>query len=271
MTEESIVEFVGDMVHKWYPHDVVVEFEKAEAMWEVSQNCGFLYPEPVELREEDSIIISRNLSAHETWFPMRDIYLDYMTGATPTADLLGVFAEAGRVLAAIHENLELPDPVTWVPEPEFRDSLQRGGPGGEGYGALPSVFLHCDYGFTNVLWSRGSGMIATWDSSRDGYSTFNTGLIGPAYVDLGQFQSCLEGRVALRRYPSIKWDRLGDVRAAFLDAYDEAAGVTVDRDWVRGFGYAVADANYRQRLPRSKLAQKAAGKVLYNRFKGNVL
>ena len=61
MTTHPTIRFVGDHVHKRYAKDVGVEFAQAQALWAVSQSCGFLCPEPVELREAESVIVYRNL------------------------------------------------------------------------------------------------------------------------------------------------------------------------------------------------------------------
>ncbi len=256
---------------KTYPSDVVGEYAKALALWKVSQPAGFLCPEPIAVDEAESVITYRNLRVYGDWVPVRTVYLDYMTASTPNADLLGIFAEAGRVLGVIHRDLEVEDSEQWSPPAEFRESLKRAGlsadPVWEG---TPEVCLHGDYGFSNVLWSEETGRIATFDASPDGYSTFAAGLHGPAYLDLGQFVSCLEGRVPLSFYPRIKWKRLDELRSVFLDAYEQEFGSIIDRDCVRRFGFAVAEANTRDRL-RSKIGRRLAARVLYNRLKGNAL
>jgi hypothetical protein len=194
-----------------------------------------------------------------------------MIAAKPAGASADAIAEAGRVLAAIHRDLEVEDSERWDPLAEFGDSLARAGVGADQqWQAAPEVCLHGDYGFSNVLWSPDTGKIAILDPSPDGYSTFVAGLRGPAYVDLGQFVSCLEGRVPLWFYPRIKWGRLDVLRGVFLDAYEKESGSIVDRGCVRRFGFAIAEANFHDRL-RTKVGRRLANQVLYNRFKGNAI
>jgi hypothetical protein len=269
VADHSSVRFEGDLVLKWYSSDVTGEFAKANALWEVAQRSGFVFPEPLDLNEAESVITYRNLESQGDWEPVRKAYLDCMLGDDEDNEAAGVIAAAGRVLGAIHRELRLGDAEEWTPPIEFARSLERAGVGDERqWKAAEYVCLHADYGFSNVLWSKDTGTIATLDPSPDWYSTFAAGLRGPAYVDLGQFVSCLEGRVPLRYYPRIKWRRLDRLRDVFLDAYETEVGNTVDRDCVRSFGFAVAEANFQDRLS-SKLSLSVARKVLYNRVKGN--
>lgn len=268
MADRPVLRFEGDLVLKWYPSNVGGEFVKARSLWEVSQEGGFLCPEPIALDEDESVITYRNLRVHGDWVSVRTPYLDFVTGATPSDGSAAAIGEAGRVLGAIHRDLEVKGSERWDPPAEFRDSLARAGVNGDT--VAPEVYLHGDYGFSNVLWSHEMGKIATLDPSPDGYSTFVAGLRGPAYVDLGQFDSCLEGRVPLWFYPRIKWGRLDELREAFLNAYEKESRSIVDREVVRRFGFAIAEANFQDRLG-SKTGRRLASKVLYNRLKGNAL
>lgn len=271
MADRSSISFEGDLVFKWYASDVIGEFAKAKALWDVSQRSGFVCPEPLDLNEAGSVITYRNLMSQGSWEPVRGAYLDYMSGDDEDNEAAAVIAAAGRVLGAIHRKLQLDESEEWTPPSEFARSLQRAGVDRDRYcEAAEYVYLHADYGFSNVLWSEETQTIATLDPSPDWYSTFAASLRGPAYVDLGQFVSCLEGRVPLRFYPRIKWRRLDRLRNVFLDAYEAEVGGTVDRECVRRFGFAVAEANFQDRLS-SKLSRSVARKVLYNRIKGNNL
>jgi hypothetical protein len=268
----DVIKFVGDRVHKRYVSDVVGEFAKARALWEISEHFGFVCPEPIELREAESVIVYRNLGVYGSWEPIKSVYLEYMTGSAPSEVAAGPFAEAGRVLGAIHANLELECSVPWTPDDEFCKSLERVDAGGStpNLELDPQVYLHGDYGFSNVWWSEDTLTIATFDPSPDGYSTFAARIHGPAYVDLGQFSSCLEGRVPLSWHPRLKWGRLDGLRRTFLDAYEAEAAVAIDIDVVRRFGFAIVEANLRDRLSY-RLAQRLGSMVMFNRLKKNVL
>lgn len=269
--EGTVIKFVGDRVHKRYLSDVVGEFAKARSLWEISEHFGFVVPEPMELRVAESVVVYRNLGVYGRWTPIRSVYLDYMTGSEPSEVAAGAVAEAGRVLGAIHANLELESSEPWTPDDAFCKSLERVDGGGLSteWEADRQVFLHGDYGFSNVWWSEDTLTIATFDPSPDGYSTFAARIRGPAYVDLGQFMSCLEGRVPLSWHPRLKWGRLEGLRHSFLDAYEEEAAVAVDRNWVRRFGFAIFEANLRDRIPY-RLAQRLGSKVVFNRLKKNL-
>jgi hypothetical protein len=271
VASHPIIRFEGDLVFKWYRRNVAEEFSKARSLWQVAQQAGFVFPEPIELDEGASVITYRNLHTNGDWDPIRASYLDYMTGSTRNQAAAQVIAEAGRVLGAIHRDLQLSDPEEWVPTPGMRRSLRQAGMVDElAWREGSQVFLHGDYGFSNVFWSRETGRIATLDPSPDGYSTFAVGLHGPPYVDLGQFVSCLEGRVPLQFYPRMRWIRLEELREVFLDAYEQESGMSIDRDCVRRFGFAIAAANFADRLPYT-IGRRLAQGVLYNRFKGNAL
>jgi hypothetical protein len=272
VAEPSTIRFVGDLVYKWYSSDVAGEYDKAHALWEVSQDSGFLCPEPVGFIEDESVVIYQNLRSHGDWVSVRSAYLDCMTGSAIDEAGEQAIAEAGRVLGAIHANLHLESAEPWSPTGSFRSSLERVGIGRPAtlWEDESPVCLHGDFGFSNVLWSKDTGMLATLDASPDGYSTFAAGLLGPPYVDLGQFISCLEGRVPLFWYPRMKWDRLDRLRDTFVLAYEKEAGVAVDRETVRRFGFAIAEANFEDRLSFT-IARRMASRTLFNKLKGNLL
>jgi hypothetical protein len=149
--------------------------------------------------------------------------LERIDGLVPLHDVLmrerdrtRLLALAGRSLAAIHAQLELPEAMRRpLPEPWTAP-----------YADL-DVVLHGDFNTRN-LFVEGSGelVVTDWETSLRAYSpqpgaAQNEPTIGPRYFDVAWFVGSLFGRTwfGLRRIP----DAAGCART-FVSAYFDAAG-----------------------------------------------
>jgi hypothetical protein len=202
---------------------------------------------------------------------VKDCYLEYVTARDPRPETMhDLMAQAGAVLARIHRRLRIPAREQWQPGDDFRADLERCGFSVESLSANPTVPLHGDFCPQNIGYrmERNRVVPVVIDPSPDFVSTFHPWVHGPAYIDVGLFLSCLEGRVSFRHYPRIKWARIPELKEIFLASYNKCAERPVDPRLAEAVSYCIARRYFRLRFRVTPLAHGAAW-LLYNRFKGN--
>lgn len=135
---------------------------------------------------------------------------------------------------------------------------------------MPYAFLHGDFGFSNVhrIGETGS-QIAVIDCSCDNYTTFASDTYAPVYVDVAHMVACMEGLFPLSNYPFVSWDRASEIKEAFLAAYEQSSGVSLERKWVSRFAYASVASKFHKEM-RSRLLRKLAVWIVFNEFKNNL-
>lgn len=249
-----------------------IEFEKALGVWRLFEDdARILCPRPVELDAERRVIRYTNLPSDETLTRTYTRFLQDRIAARPFLDLLH---DAATAIARIHRDLRLSTRTEWQCPETFLAAARRVGfefPL-ERLRETPHAFLHADCGFGNlqsIARSDGSLRLAVYDPSPNGHSTFAPDQFASIYLDLGSVLAALNGRVPLAQYPTIQWERMSIAKERFLESYERAMALRVDRDLAELCGFATAFASFsmwRGQGIRRFLAMSA----LYNRFKGNL-
>lgn len=261
------VEIFRNKVVKTYVADHIAEYEKALGLHELLQTRGVRYPKPLSY-DNNSVEYEKLENIHS----IREVYLSYMTSGKNADETITLFQKAGEILGFIHTNFRLEEPVRWTPNENFSKAMLcvNTDEASIGEDNLPYAFLHCDYGFSNVFYngSRSDVNLVVLDSSPNGFSTFNTALYGPVYIDICNMMTCIEGLIPVRLYPGIKWHRLAEIKRAFLEGYGRESTAPVSSDWINRFTYAIARC-YFQKKYKSSLITFLAMKTLFNGFKGN--
>lgn len=258
-------------VLKWYPRDVEIEYRKALALWELAVQEGFCAPRPLTVDTARGVIVYAHLGKMRC---IREVYLDYMKAPRADQRCLELIGASGQVLAKLHKGLKLADTTEWAGTSMlFRDIEKVGGRNVQEFTkTCPQACLHTDYGFSNVAVSNqnGTDKLVVFDATANGYSSYSTAEVGPIYVDIGVFLGTLDGRVPLRHYPQMKWNRLREVKEAFLSGYEAAAQRPVDRLWASRFAYGIGLSYLRTRRCKWGPLSSLPGLLLYNSLKGNV-
>ena len=267
--KNSELRIVGGVVVKRYRRDVDLEYEKAVALWELSQAHDFLAPRPLDVRRSENLITYAFIPELTS---IRVPYLAYLRARSPGTALLTPFRRAGETLAVIHAGLRLRSCRPWRPSRGFESAARAAC--GDGYARLSDldqeVVLHGDYGFSNIGYvesSPGFTPVVT-DASANNFTTFHSNERGSPYLDLAHFVSCLDGLVPLAHYPYCHWGRLAEVRETFLSAYERTRGVVLDKHLVSALAYATTHTYFSKRFPLSAIGRLALAWV-YNPVKGN--
>ncbi|MCU1496125.1 MAG: hypothetical protein JWM47_78 [Acidimicrobiales bacterium] len=256
-TPRSRLDLSGTTVVKESEDRADLEFAKARALAQVADRCAFVAPPP---RRYD-------LAGRTVTYERIDVGVALATlvptGRAPLSSAaVAAFASAGVALANIHAHLQveggvhrpLPAEVArFLPEATRRRL--------ETEGREHPVVSHGDFSFWNVF-TRGSDDDATvvvLDCCPNLYTSFDAIAHESRYLDLGLFDSCLLGRAGLRDYVRTRRQHLCTLRRAFLDGYEGAGGVTIDRDHLRATSRAVLAAYLVRRRGWPPAASALAG------------
>lgn len=258
------VTFLDDVVVKRFEKDLELEYEKADAIYQIGQLKGFDAPKPLKVcRNDDCIVFSRIRNSNS----IRTAYLDYIKRGVSQKKGFEEFCEAGRVLACIHRYLSLSNRTRWRPGQLFIAAFRELGKdldvevGGE-----PEVYLHGDYGFSNVAMHGDTKKIVIFDPSANGFVTKHADEFGTIYVDIGNFLACLQGLVPLTQQVGVDWRLVPPIKEAFLRGYEQEAEYNINRDLASSFAYATAKCYFSYKYG-SPLLSRLAMSVLYNSWK----
>ena len=266
---QSQIKISRDRVSKHYERNVAVEYEKANRIWQIGNDSGFVASRPIG-HDVDAKVIDYEFI--DNMISLRDPYLGFVTGRNESLPTIEMFQRAGECLADIHRRLSLESKSDWIPSDVFLTAMKRCGGGSLLSQAtdMPCAYLHGDFGFSNVSYipDQAGFKIAIIDSSSDNYSTFESDTYAPIYLDLGHMAACIDGLVPIQHHPFIDWDRSAKLKESFVCAYEERSGVTVDRQWLAYFSYScvVAKFHKQHRIPALR---KFAAWIVYNGLKGN--
>jgi hypothetical protein len=150
----------------------------------------------------------------------RHFYLLYAAGAI---DDVNLFEKAGNALARIHA-AKKPDAGAGknLSDNAILETL-------EGIEPQDFVLLHGDFGFSNVGYSSSRNQVVILDPSPNYFVTSHPLQMGPRYVDIAQFTSCLCGLVGFGDLWRIKWNRVPRTIEAFVSGYERTSGFRIDR------------------------------------------
>ena len=247
--------------------DVEQEFLKATALWDLGCRAGFVAPKAKRFDREQSSITYEFLPHLVS---IRHPYLDFMTARREPAAVLQMLERTGATLARIHAGITLAQSTRWQPSADFTAAFASvsGNAGAQWMQRVPWSMAHCDFGFSNVRTVGPQGCIVIIDPSANGYVTFSSALYAPIYIDIANFVTCIEGLVRPRNFVSMRWERLPQVREAFLAGYERESGTSLERELVAQLSYATAYCYFKRKYSSALLARLAV-RVLFNRFKHN--
>lgn len=263
----SLVE--GRVIKRYSPESVRLEYKRACALWECSVDRGFVTPRPLAVREEDSEIEYEFLPGLVS---IRETYAQLLGAGDFDGEAVHCIREVGKVLAHIHQYLNVSPAVAWEMPSAFAKGLKEIGV------EQPSTFLansphalvHGDYGFSNLYIRRTPELqLVVLDASPNQFTTFAPNERGSIYLDVGHFTACLDGLVPFQLYPWLHWSRLMRVKELFWSAYEQAAGLSLDRKSIACVAYANAYSYFVARFGYG-LRARVGMSVLYNRYKDNV-
>ena len=249
-------ELKGAEFHKQYSEDVDLEFEKASALYELSGREGFSAPRPLRVDQETNTIVYAALTDLQS---IRDVYLDYVCGAVDDQAAINTFFESGRVLAAIHRELQLSNARRWESPERFSSS----GETGDRFEMLPMAFLHGDYGFANVFVGESDTDLIVLDASPNYFVTFSTNCYGPVYLDIGNMLSCMDGLVPWAKHLKMQLARVRTLESAFVSGYESDNELLLDKSLLTQFTEATSLTYLEYRL-RSKILGRIGYSILYN-------
>jgi Phosphotransferase enzyme family len=247
--EEFVEKFSDD------PYRLATKYKEIH---QLSREFSFSAPHVIDVKS-DRIILERLKDIT----PIRDFYICHQSNSIDH-----LLWKAGDVLARLHAGLRKDLTTPWEPTDLFNHYAQIY----LGYTLdikkLPHGVLHCDYSFANLFVQPDEAKrIAVIDPCANFGSTFTDWSIGPIYVDLGKMLSCLEGQVPARyqlQRPPRK--RIDAMQRAFLDGYEEAAGLKLDMPTAHAFAYAAGCVQFRRRYGALGLVHAT---FLFNRFRRN--
>ena len=261
------ITFRENTVVKYFARDLESEYEKADAIYKIGQLKGFDVPKPMKVCKDDNCIIFSRIYNSKS---IRIMYLDYVKRRVSQEKKFEEFFEAGRVLAYMHHHLDLSSRSCWQPGKLFIAAFRELGKNlNVEVGGEPEVYLHGDYGFSNVDIHLDTKKLVIFDPSANGFVTRRANEFGTIYVDIGNFLACLEGLVPLRQQVSINWQLVPLIKEAFLKGYEQEAEYDINRELASSFAYATAKCyfSYKYVFPISRLAMN----ILYNSWKENKL
>ena len=265
----SAIHIGKETVTKIYECDAELEYEKAMALWAISKNYNFNFPKPLKLDEQKNAIEYEFI---QTECSVRSFYLQFMKSAEKDEGVIKIFEECGRILGIIHKELTLSEKHIWHPPINYLEAMDKMKSKNlcEIIEEVPCAFLHCDYGFENIeyIGNERYWSLALFDASPNYFATFQANTFGPVYIDLGNFLSALEGLVPIKNYLNMKWERIDDLRNAFLEGYQHSSGIVYNKEIANIFSYATA-SSYLARKYKCNTLRKLGLMLLYNKWKGN--
>ncbi len=265
----STLYFHDGIVTKVFNSEVESEYKKAVTMWELSCENEFLFPKPIGL---NTLRKSIDFEFIKTKGSVRNLYLDFMMSSKVDCNKLDIFESCGKVLGEVHKVPFSNDVHKWNPPELFLEALAAIGRRDlcTDFRSFSNHFLHCDFGFENIEQVRSGDheLLVMFDPSPNYFTTFNSQLVGPIYVDIGNFLSGIEGLVPIKNYHKIKWKRLHHVREAFFAGYEESRGIKVDQKMSKAFSYASAYCYLSKKYKVSAL-RRIGLNLLFNKYKGN--
>ena len=211
-----------DRVSKFVGPTAEVEFNKACAIERALAGSPFSTPKPLRYdvaagRVEFEYVPDavRLLELMERAYQERDL-----------AQVLELNRASAEMLALLHRNLTLSSAVRWTPPQSLVEDARRRG---RDLNALDEIFMHCDFSPVNVLVKPTSELVLI-DASPNYYFTHRADLIGPRHVAIATYTTKLFWPFRIRMYGPA-WRRMAHVlRSEFIARYEQAAGVSIDRE-----------------------------------------
>lgn len=243
---KSKLETIGNTLVKHDMHNLDIELEKSRSLFDASKIYSFLAPKVLSSNRTNQSISFEFIKELSS---IRNSYLNYMCTRSPNEEDLNVLAKTGTVLAEIHEGLRIKNPVEWKPGLLFKKAFEKKSHTEflSAIDSMPWSIAHCDYGFSNIHFSRnsvGEKELVILDPSANGFVTTNTNLRAPIYVDLANLISCIRGLVPIRFYKSIYWNRVAHVERIIVDKYSMRSGHQINQKYMDGMVYATAKSYF---------------------------
>ena len=166
-----LTEFIGDIARKKGAGSLLaIEAAKAKLAYEIGQVSALFYvPKVLSFDEERGVLDFERLSGLVTL---------HQLALKKDVRSLELFEKAGRALAAVHEQLLLPDEMKYELPSEWMNSSDE------------NVFIHGDFASVNVCLHEPSGRLVILDWSAAPLVGRNP-TFGSWYFDILWFASCV--------------------------------------------------------------------------------
>lgn len=256
------VSVLDDAVEKIAVGDPQLMALKYDALSRIARSHGFRAPAVVSIDKLRGTITTERIA------PLRRVasmYLAYQVGDVGPETVEPLFFEIGAILARIHGELTNPDCVGWSADATFQRRLTEFTNRDVDPSRDPSACLHGDFSFANIFVHQvgsADSELVVLDPCPNGGSTHHDWEVGPVYVDLGNFLSCLEGQVPLRHHHKLHPERSTRLQLTFLRGYESVSGLNLDLQLAFAYAYAVGSAQFDVRFGRWSFIPI---KVLFNR------
>lgn len=259
-----------DRFIKAYADDVAAEYEKATRLCSIAEESAlFEAPKPIRL-DRDRSSIEFELMADPV-VSVREVFKRHLKSTPSDATSQAVFRQTGRCLALIHENLQLTTSTVWKLPSNLAgtDNGKRWTQSSDLATGGSPVFLHGDYGFSNIYLKEReleSGTIVLWiiDASPNYFMTFNADSLGPAEVDLANFVACMHGLIPPLAQIGCDWSRASELFEALTEGYETDASRNIDGALLRNLVGLTLSAYMKKRV-RNSLARNLVLTVLRRR------
>jgi len=200
------------VIKRQSPDPARIELEKSKQGESIGRQCGwFCVPR----------VLDANIDTGTIQFERLHHVVPLWTVLRRGGDTSQLLTNAGRSLAAIHNNLELPDDMS-----SKMSSVWVGG------SDWPMTCLHGDFNTENLLVDSRTGQLHIIDWSMNDFSRASLATIGPCYFDLSWFVFSLsrQGYFGLNRIRGID-----DKVDAFLLGYFQESRHPCSLDGLRNY------------------------------------
>jgi hypothetical protein len=220
-----------DRVSKFVGPTAEIEFEKACAIERALAGSPYSTPKPLRFdmsagRVEFKFIPDtvRLLEIMERAYRERDL-----------AQILELNRSSAEMLALLHRNLKLEFAVRWTPPDSLVQAARRHG---RDLNSLDEIYKHCDFSPVNILVTPSAELVLI-DASPNYYFTHRADLVGPRYIAIATYTSKLFWPFRIKSYALSRRAMAHVLRTEFITRYEQASGVSIDREMLCLFERAV--------------------------------
>jgi hypothetical protein len=242
-------------VRKLFPVNFEAELTKHRQLDEIARQGSFrvpaiLYADP----DKTEIVFERVCDAIDG----RTLFIENCRMGGPSFGsgtdnpALRFFSACGRALARIHSHEKPEGAALWQAPGVSAAAFHHFLPASVMQDEREAVFLHGDFGFSNLLCKpENPDQVWVIDPSPNYYILDTCDQPGHRLLDAAKMTLCLRGTVPLKKSLTLRRSAIARVRQAFIESYQTATGVMIDPKLLLRFEMAVFAAktkygNYRR-------------------------